>query len=221
MIQVFFQGQIPHFLPVEGVQGSQMLLHGVLHLVERPGQPPHLILAVDRQILPGKIVVRNAAGSPRQRQQGPHHGPGQQIQQHQHQCQRHKEQPQIHPGQLLQLVGLCTVSGVLLLQRGLRQPEGVLGEVILQFHHPVHLVHIGLRRRGHPQKGVPVLLVARIALQQVPGAGVALLADLFIIKGQLRQAGFGDLAGRLFSREGSRTIRENALVSAASASCTV
>ena len=152
---------------------------------------------MDRQILPGKIVVRNAAGSPRQRQQGPHHGPGQHIQQHQHQCQRHKEQPQIHPGQLLQLVGLCTVSGVLLLQCGLRQPEGVLGEVIRQFHPPVHLVHIGIRRRGHLQKGVPALLVARIALQQVPGAGVAVLADLFIIKGQLRQAGFGDLAGRL------------------------
>ena len=54
----------------------------------------------------------------------------------------------------------------------------------------VHLLHIALRRRRQLQKGIPGFLVARIALQQIPGAGIAFFSDLAVIKRQRVQTFF-------------------------------
>ena len=90
---------------------------------------------------------------------------------------------------------MAAVGGVLLLQGGLGQPQGILGQIILLVHHGVHPLHIVFRRGGQLQEGVPRLLVARIALPQAPGAGIAVLADLGVVEGQSGKTFFRRRAG--------------------------
>ena len=59
----------------------------------------------------------------------------------------------------------------------------------------VHLFNIGICRGGKLQKGIPLLPIARIPLQKIPCAGIALLADAGIIEGQGRKALLGSGAG--------------------------
>ena len=90
---------------------------------------------------------------------------------------------------------LPAVAGIFLLQRGLRQPQGIFSQMILQVHHGVHLFNIGIIRGRKLQKGVPLFPVARIALPQIPCAGITVLADFFIRKRQRRKALLGSGAG--------------------------
>ena len=50
VLQILFQCKVPHLFPVQSLLGSQLLRHGVLHLVESSRQPPHLIAAFHRKI---------------------------------------------------------------------------------------------------------------------------------------------------------------------------
>ena len=89
----------------------------------------------------------------------------------------------------------AAVKGVFLFQRGLCQPQRILGKVVLQRHHMVHLFNIGICRGGKLQKGIPLLPIARIPLQKVPCTGIALFTDAGIIEGQGRKALLGSGAG--------------------------
>ena len=89
----------------------------------------------------------------------------------------------------------AAVKGVFLFQRGLRQPQRILGKVVLQRHHMVHLSNVGICRGGKLQKGIPLLPVPRVPLQKVPCTGIALFTDAGIIEGQGRKALLGSGAG--------------------------
>ena len=92
--------------------------------------------------------------------------------------------------------GRCAaVKGVFLLQRGLRQPQCILGKVVLQCHYMVHLFNIGICRGRKLQKNIPLLPIARIPLQKVPCTGIALFTDAGVIEGQVRKALLGGSAG--------------------------
>ena len=95
VLQIFFQCKVPHFLPVQGIQGGQMFGHGMLHLVEGAHQPAHFVLTGHRQVCAGVVAARDAAGRLRQLQQRQHHRPGQHPDEQRHQCNRHEEQGQI------------------------------------------------------------------------------------------------------------------------------
>ena len=89
----------------------------------------------------------------------------------------------------------AAVKGVFLFQRGLCQTQRILGKVVLQCHHMVHLFNVGICRGGKLQKGIPLLPIARIPLQKVPCAGIAFFTDAGIIEGQGRKALLGSSAG--------------------------
>ena len=92
--------------------------------------------------------------------------------------------------------GRCAaVKGVFLLQRGLCQPQRILGKVVLQRHHMIHLFNVGICRGGKLQKGIPLLPIARIPLQKVPCTGIALFTDADAIEGQGRKALLGSGTG--------------------------
>ena len=195
VLQIIFQRQVPHLFPVQRLLCGVELRHGVLHLVESAHQLAHLVAGLHGQVAARKIVLRNAAARARQPQQRHHHGGGQCPQQEKHPRHRRCRQPQIEPRHPGQQGGSGAVNAALLFQRGLRQPQGVLREEILQLHDVVHLADIPVRCRAHLEKGVPVDAVPRIALQQVPGAGVAVLPNGCIVQRQfvqtLRRGGAG------------------------------
>ena len=145
VFQIFFQCKVPHLFPVQGLLGAQLLGHGVLHLVEGACQPPHLVAAFYRQIRTRKIPLGNAAGSLRQLQQRAHHRAAQSPHQQHHQCCRRQEQPQIQPRQMPDVGRRAAVKGIFLFQCGLRQPQCILGKIILQGHHMVHPFNVGIR----------------------------------------------------------------------------
>ena len=164
VLQILFQCKVPHFFPVQGLLRGQLLRHGVFHLVEGGRQPPHLVAAFHRKIRAGKISLGNAAGSLRQPQQRTHHRAAQHPDEQQHQHGRRQEQPQIQPRQMPEAGRRAAVKGVFLFQRGLCQPQRILGKVVLQRHHMVHLFNIGICRGRKLQKGIPLLPIARVSL---------------------------------------------------------
>ena len=59
----------------------------------------------------------------------------------------------------------------------------------------VHLFNVGICRGGKLQKGIPLLPIARIPLQKVPCAGIALFTNADVIEGQGCKALLGSGAG--------------------------
>ena len=92
-----------------------------------------------------KDPLGNAAGSLRQLQQRAHHRAAQPPHQQHHQCCRRQEQPQIQPRQMPDVGRRAAVKGIFLFQCGLRQPQCILGKIILQGHHMVHPFDVGIR----------------------------------------------------------------------------
>ena len=67
------------------------------------------------------------------------------LHQQHHQCCRRQEQAQIQPRQMPDVGCRAAVKGVFLFQCGLRQPQCILGKIILQGHHMVHPFNVGIR----------------------------------------------------------------------------